>query len=159
MRTGRRGRAGGASAPRLGTLHRPRDTHHVTEPGGLSSMNHKITIAAGLAWAGVVISSASTAGALGMTTQWGEYANCGNSWNYDNVYDDCSVDGQPVRYTMYYRQQIKFIETACNAGGCNSDVDYVYTDFIYPTGRKDVNYINAYCPIYGNVWGIGSCAC
>jgi hypothetical protein len=123
-----------------------------------------IKLVAALAWGGVAVSSASTANALAITTQSGSFATCAaqSSASYQNW---CLTSGaheeRTYLYETLYVQQIKFVSTNCNQGGCTPDSSQVSVDFIYPVGRKVVT-SHSTC---GNtitlkhVYGLDTCAC
>jgi hypothetical protein len=115
-----------------------------------------IKLVACLAWVGVAVSSATPADARAYTWATGSYASCGNSYSATSE-QVCNL-GYPYGYiaTATYVQQIKLVETGCSAGGCNADNDSVWTDMVYPTGRKSVS-LYLTCDL--NVYDLGSCAC
>jgi hypothetical protein len=97
-------------------------------------MNIKVlTVAACIAWTGVLMGSATPASAWASTTQTGAFAAC--SARSEPYFATWCGD---FAVTMSYTQQIKFISQGCGSGGCASDDGVVYTDFVYPTGRKVV---------------------
>jgi hypothetical protein len=65
--------------------------------------------------------------------------------------------GCRVERQTNYTQQIKFVTTSCNGGGCNQDASTVYVDFAYPVGRKTV--MGALTCSGMHVYDFGSCAC
>jgi hypothetical protein len=119
-----------------------------------------IKLVACLAWAGVAVSSARPADAYAITTQTGTYATCAaqsstlfQEWCIFAVGEDLFY-----RYETGYVQQIKFVSTACNQGGCTPDATQVAVDFAYPVGRKTVT-SHTTCGANKNVYGLGTCAC
>jgi hypothetical protein len=116
-------------------------------------MNTKLfTLAACIAWAGVAISSASTASALALTEQTGAYAACSASYQ-SMTWENCG-------YQTTYTQNITFVQTACNqSGGCGANNGTVYTDGIYTTGRKTTSWQATCLEVGMFVYGLGSCAC
>jgi hypothetical protein len=119
------------------------------QEAGLMNASNILKLVAGLAWVGAAISSATTATAFAVTSQTGDYAAC--SASYSNYVSESSCG-----YATSYYQNIRFIDTACNTGECASS-GLVYTDQVYPTGRKTTYHVDT-CEI-GNVYGLGSCAC
>jgi hypothetical protein len=116
-----------------------------------ADMNKTLAALAAVAWASVAIANASPANALAFTIQTGEFANCSSSWSSNtNGNYDCT-------YSAPYEQTIKFVETSCNAGGCNSESDWVLTDMIYGSGRKNATYMTT-CS-WAWIYGLGPCAC
>jgi hypothetical protein len=114
---------------------------------------------AGMAWAAALIAGAAPANAVAITSQVGNYGTCSNSYtNRANHYCATSQMAMPDDgwYTSY-EQQIKFVSTACSAGGCFVSASAVATDAVYSTGRKPVTGSNA-CGVYW-VHFLGSCAC
>jgi hypothetical protein len=120
------------------------------------------------AWAGVLIASAARADAIAVTTQGGNYASCSASYSTQYNYFDHTTCGGPVRetydadnmpqsYTTFYSQQIKLVSTACSAGGCSPDSGAVYTDFVYPAGRKSAYQTGTVC--VSGVYEFDSCQC
>jgi hypothetical protein len=119
------------------------------------NISNIIKLVAALAWGGVAVSSATPASAIAVTNQSGAYASCSASYSTSSIgWKFCESE-----YTCY-TQQIKFINTACNQGGCTGDTGTVWTDMIYPVGRK-VTYGPTQCGLTENynVYEIGSCAC
>jgi hypothetical protein len=119
-----------------------------------------LKLVAALAWGGVAVSSASSANAIAVTTQAGDYAACASQsqyllrefcpWTYDGV-------SYPPMYQTNYTQQIKFVTTSCNGGGCTYDASTVYVDFAYPVGRKtSMGWVT--CSGM-RAYDFGSCAC
>jgi hypothetical protein len=111
--------------------------------------------AAGLAWAAAVVATAVPADAVAVTSQYGEYASCAPVYAADGGGICLSMDSGKVN--TYYRQQIKFVTTACSAGGCSPQPGTVYTDFVYSTGRKAA-WAQDFCGTR-NVYGLDTCAC
>jgi hypothetical protein len=113
-------------------------------------MNKTFATLATIAWASVALSSATPANASAYTMQSGNYAAC--SANYSAA----SFTACDSSYTTYI-QTIKFIGTPCDSGDCSNEMDNVYTDQIYDTGRKTA-YLSDFChSLY--VYGLGSCSC
>jgi hypothetical protein len=121
-----------------------------------------------LAWAGVLIGSAARADAIAVTSQHGAYASCSASYTTQYKYFDHTTCGGPVQetydadnmpqsYTTFYSQQIKLVSTACNAGGCSPDAGAVYTDFVYPVGRKAAYQTGTVC--VNSVFEFDTCQC
>jgi hypothetical protein len=111
-----------------------------------------IKLVACIAWAAAAISGATPAEAIAVTVVSGNYATCSASY---------TTGGQTqCGYSTSYRQNIKFVSIGCSLGGCNEDSGGVYTDFVYPTGRKSASLVVA-CNglITYNVYNLGSCAC
>jgi hypothetical protein len=111
--------------------------------------------AAGLAWAAALVATAVPADAIAITSQFGEYASCAPVYSTDQSLLCLSLDMGKV--DTYYKQQIKLVSTACSAGGCNTQLGTVYTDFVYPTGRK-MAYAQDFCGSR-NVYYLDTCAC
>jgi hypothetical protein len=118
-----------------------------------------IKLAACLAWAAAVVSSATPATALATTTQIGSYANCSASTTTlaQPAYKCVSVD-MPGGWPFYYMQTIRLTGTTCNAGGCDPTTSSVYTDTIYPVGRK-VASLDSLCSSSWRLYGLDTCAC
>jgi hypothetical protein len=111
----------------------------------------KLTVAlACLAWSGAAITSATPAQAIAATYQTGDYGAC-SAWTQGGFYDPF------CQYYMSYVQQIKFVETQCNGGQCNSDEGEVYVEFQYSTGRTVAVY-QAFCQGY-NIYAMDTCGC
>jgi hypothetical protein len=109
-----------------------------------------IKVAAGVAWAGVAVSSAPPANASILTYQQGDYALCSSSYSTYQATDyTCNV-------TMNYTQQIKLGGQPCNSGAC-ADSGTVYTQYLYGSGRAPTTRLNT-CS-FGNLYGVGSCSC
>jgi hypothetical protein len=109
-----------------------------------------------LAWAGVAIASAAPADAIAVTFQTGDYAACTTSYEAGGeTLFDCN---NLVYIDTYYTQRIKFVTPGCNTGGCQSDDQTVYTDFVYSTGRKPAGYLSMTC-IGSYIYDLGSCTC
>jgi hypothetical protein len=114
-------------------------------------MTQFFKLAVCLAWAGVVISSATPSDALVRTSQTGSYANCRNDW--DSNHDSWCL-------TTNYVQYMKFMSTACSSGGCSSEFNGFYTESTYGSGRKKTTSYGL-CGA-GSAWriyGLGSCSC
>jgi hypothetical protein len=124
--------------------------------GGRMNTTNIIKLVACLAWAGVAIASAAPADASAATTQSGAYASCSASWSF---YTD---NGKMCWSTFWssYTQQIKFVSTTCNTGGCGGDQGTVYVDSIYPAGRKTTGPSDMECmsSTY-HLYELGTCAC
>jgi hypothetical protein len=113
-----------------------------------------VKLVACLAWAGFAVSSATPASAIAVTSQSGAYASCSNAYEYN-------TNGQklcPAAFTAY-SQTIKLLSTACNSGAC-SGLGTVYTDQVYPTGRKTAALTGDLCDMGTyRMFEFGSCAC
>jgi hypothetical protein len=108
-----------------------------------------LKLVACLSWAGVAVSSATSANAFAFTTQSGNYASCSNDFSY-YARQVCEVNAD-------YTQNIKFVSTACSSGaGCSSDTGIVYTTMLYWTGRKSTTSFGV-CEL--NFYGLDTCAC
>ena len=122
-----------------------------------------LALVGAIAWGGAAISSAAPAHAIAVTYQSGDYASCSNNADADFANQDCYyyVEGSSVHYYLetHYIQQIKFVETGCNAGGCNNDNDVVRTDFVYSAGRKTATSRGLDTCSYGSLLELGTCAC
>jgi hypothetical protein len=117
-----------------------------------------LKLVACLAWAGVAVSSAAPADALAFAYANGNYASCASA--SETIYP-MPICATPYGYTyvVYYSQQIKIVQTGCSTGGgCNSDAGGVYVDFLYPTGRKVVQYTDT-CMDGWTMFELGTCAC
>jgi hypothetical protein len=115
---------------------------------------------AGMAWAAALMAGAAPASAVAITSQTGLYASCSGSFqNYGGHFCGTSQMLMPDDgwYTEY-KQQIKMITTACSSGACQADASTVYTDMVYPTGRKVVTGTQS-CAGGGWVHYLGTCAC
>jgi hypothetical protein len=111
-----------------------------------------------LAWAGVLVSSATPAQAIAITTQSGEFVNCQvqNTFNY---VDHCLFRDPNVPYwTTAYVQNMKFVTLGCSVGGCNNDTGTAHTDVIYAVGRKTAALQEVLC-LQKKLYALGSCAC
>jgi hypothetical protein len=120
------------------------------------------SVFAGMVWAAAAISHAAPADAIAITLQSGAYASCSASYDY-NYGETCWNDYyQASEYYTYYRQEIKLWSVACGAGGGCSNTGAVYTDFVYPAGRRTASGGPLYCG-WGysglNAYELGSCAC
>jgi hypothetical protein len=117
-----------------------------------------VRLVAGIAWAGLAVASAAPASARAVTSQSGEFASC--SANIESGLLACAFESSG-KFTNYffssYAQGIKFVTAGCGSGGCNSDSSIVYTDLVYPPGRKTATYGGA-CESY-NLYTLGPCAC
>jgi hypothetical protein len=119
-----------------------------------------IKLIACLAWASVAVSSASPADASAITTQVGTFAACASQYT-STIQNHCPyVDAQEVfyGYQTAYKQQIKFVNTSCNTGGCTQDATDVYVDARYPVGRKVVTGSGPLCGAK-YIYDLGSCEC
>jgi hypothetical protein len=114
-------------------------------------------LAACLAWAGVAVSSAAPADALALTSQTGDYASCSANYTARTRRWCGDVETGDPGWETLYNQTIKLVSQACNTGGCQG-VDTVYTDFVYPAGRKTATAIN-WCDTGTNVYQLGTCSC
>jgi hypothetical protein len=107
-----------------------------------------------VAWSAVlVVSTATPAEAVAASYQSGQHAVCTAPWDYNG--------GQCGSYTFNYVQWMKIEMTGCSTGGCTSNINYTYVEYVYPTGRKICTPIG-YCPNLtagNNLYLIGTCAC
>jgi hypothetical protein len=114
-------------------------------------------LAAAFAWAATAIAQAAPADATAYTMQTGSFGACSNDYSTYNS-QMCFIGWEFGGYAVWtsYTQNIKLISTACSAGGCNSDNGTVYTDQVYPAGRKSASFLGT-CDL--NWYDLGSCAC
>jgi hypothetical protein len=127
-----------------------------------------LVISACLAWSLMAISTASSAHAIAITTQSGTYAYCSaSSQEYSAQWQtDCAGTIGPIgpggggetAILTDYKQTIKLGSTACSSGACVSDTNIVYTDFIYPMGRKIASYQGTLCS-GPRKYALGTCSC
>jgi hypothetical protein len=119
-----------------------------------------IKLVACFAWAGLAMASATPADAIAVTAQTGAYAACANQNTIDPQYHCPYFDGGEIFYNEWtnYKQQIKFANAVCNSGNCATDTSLVFTDMVYPTGRKVVTSTGIFCG-QKYVYELGSCAC
>jgi hypothetical protein len=110
-----------------------------------------IKLTAALAWAGVAVSSADAARAHVLTRQSGDYAACSNYYTTVLEGGNMCLDGFP------YNQHIKFVTSACSAGGCGGDAATCYVENLYGEGRKATYYYWS-CG-ERNYYGMDTCAC
>jgi hypothetical protein len=126
-------------------------------------MNKRLmTVVAGIAWAGVALSSAASANAVAVTTQTGGFAACSANSSPLNKAHCFDSYRKEMNFHTSYTQTIKLVGTACNAGGCQPDASTVYTDFIYPVGRKTAYDASLdYCDFGGtsHYYELSSCEC
>jgi hypothetical protein len=126
-------------------------------------MNTRLfNVGACIAWAAVAMSSAAPASALAVTTQVGSFASC--SANSSSLSRGFCFDTDQKMNQVYtsYTQTIKLVSQGCSAGGCQADASTVYTDFIYPVGRKTATDATVnYCGFGGSnrYYELSSCAC
>jgi hypothetical protein len=114
-------------------------------------MNKSLIVMGCIAWAGVAMSSATEASAKAGTYQGLNmtYASC--SASSSSVYNEtCGV-------IFHYQQNIQFVQTACNTGGC-AQTGGTYVDFLYPAGRKTASF-SATCTAPFTIYNLGTCAC
>jgi hypothetical protein len=126
-------------------------------------MNMILKTSACLAWLGLGVASSASANAFAITTQIGDYATCSASYaGYSKAW---CYDMEFHTYELYtsYTQQIKLVSTACSSGPCSSDNATVYTDAVYPVGRKTASSQGPACVSGGGAtnyyYNLGSCAC
>jgi hypothetical protein len=108
---------------------------------------------AGVAWVAGAISMAAPADARAYSWSWGDYATC--SANYNANFIEANCGGGEFAY-FNYEQQIRFVNTSCNAGDCD-DSGATYVDSPYSTGRKPA-YQQTNCGGAG-IFELGSCSC
>jgi hypothetical protein len=131
-------------------------------------ISNVLKVCTGVAWAALLVASAAPADATAVSMQQGNYAACSANYNTGTSYfpsqcgggrlepTDPSVDMGAVN--TFYVQTIKMVGAACNGGGCNYEDGVVYTDMIYPTGRKVVEGADPLCSGY-TAYQLGTCAC
>jgi hypothetical protein len=116
----------------------------------------------GMAWAGAAISSAAPVDAKVITSQTGSYAACSATYQSNSTLYPCDLmAGEPQPFFASYEQSIRFVATACSAGGCTPDSASLNTDMVYPVGRKAVS-LDRRCANSAmgmRLYNLGSCAC
>jgi len=119
-------------------------------------MSHELLkVTATLLWMGVALASAAPANALAKTSQVGNYATCSSS--YQAASSSCSEFETGVVFYFNYTQNIKFVTSPCNSGGCSSEPGTVYVQSVYDTGRKTAT-MDFLCSGQ-RIYDIGICAC
>jgi hypothetical protein len=125
----------------------------------MNTTRNIITLAAGLAWAGFAVTSATPASAYaiyGTSPLSVSYGTCSSSYTAYPPTEYCYGD-----YIVSYIQTIRFVSTACNAGGGCSSTGSVWVSSVYPTGRKTVSPLPACFDgvKHWYIYGLGTCAC
>jgi hypothetical protein len=108
-------------------------------------------LATSILWAGVAISSPTTATAMVETMQSGEYAMAGRSFHYESA-SDCNG-------VFNYRQLIRFVSVQCNEGECydGEPSTDALVDSLYQPGRHQVQRFDS-CT-HDNMYTMGLCPC
>jgi hypothetical protein len=113
-----------------------------------------LKLLAPIAWGGLAISSATSVDARLLTTQFGQYASCSQSYGYGTQTFSC-ID--LFAFNGGYTQNIKLISTPCNGGACSGEPGTVYVEFTYSAGRKPA-YLEETCGGW-RLYDLDSCAC
>lgn len=131
-------------------------------------ISNVLKVCTGAAWAAFLVASAAPADATAVSMQQGNYAACSANYSTGTAYFPSECGGGPLQtdaatvdmgaVNTWYTQTIKMVGAACNGGGCNTEDGLVYTDMIYPTGRKAVEFSEPLCSGY-TAYQLATCAC
>ena len=115
-----------------------------------------IKLVAGVAWAAAAIAHAAPVNARAVTNQSGNFASCSASYSSVAMQSCFMAELGGYASNTSYIQNIRFVTPSCSSGPCSSDIGTVYTDQIYPTGRKAASFVGS-CGY--NWYDLGTCAC
>jgi hypothetical protein len=113
------------------------------------------------AWAAAAVSIASTANATVVTNfaAAGGYASCSASYSANYKPWCREVETGYIGFETFYSQNMKFISTPCNSGGC-ADTGSHYVDFRYTAGRKQITSSQQLCYDLGTwFYELDTCSC
>jgi hypothetical protein len=115
-------------------------------------MNNTRRVFSYLIWAGVAVSTAAPVNAEVLSSvPNGSYAACSANYIADDTHP-CMPAG------AFYIQNIHIWSESCNQGACQDQEGMVWTQFIYPSGRKTANFQGWTCGDYYR-YTLGDCGC